>query len=312
MIAYEIRELTKVYPRQRRPANDGISLEIREGEIFGLLGDNGAGKTTAVRQMVGVLAPTSGSIALFGKDVRGDPLHVTTHVGYMPQEARPLNNATVGASLVWTARLRGLSRRDAAAEGARLLEQFGLGAIRDKPSSRLSGGERRLMRLAVALAGRPPVLILDEPTNDLAPQRRRMVWELLGAMNREAGTTVIFITHDAIEAERAIQRVGILREGKLVAVGAPGALKKAVDRKVRLELFFEPAAPPWGADARRSEGLGDGAPREVAPGRWLMTVERADVGAVLERLDLAALEDFHIRSATLEDLYVYYTEESGG
>ena len=305
MIAYDVQDLTKVYPKQRRAANDGVTLRIEAGEIFGLLGDNGAGKTTVVRQLVGVLTPTSGSITLFGKDIlRGaHSLHVTTHVGYMPQEARPLNNATVGEALVWTARLRGLNRADAGREGERLLEQFGLGSLRDTPSSRLSGGERRLMRLAVAMAGRPPVLILDEPTNDLAPQRRRMVWELLGEMNRERGTTILFITHDAIEAERAIQRVGIMRQGRLVAVGAPSALKQAIDRKVRLELFFDPVAPP-----RLPEGLEAHA---VNPGRWLVTIDRADVSAVLERLDLEQLEDFQLRSATLEDLYLHFAAGDG-
>ena len=304
MIAYDIHDLTKYYPKQDRPANDHITLQIQEGEIFGILGDNGAGKTTIVRQMVNVLQPSSGTITLFGKDVACDPFHVTTHVGYMPQEARALNNATVGGSLYYTARLRGLSRAAATKERDRLLERWQIGPIRDKPSSRLSGGERRLLRLAVAMAGEPPVLILDEPTNDLAPQRRRLVWETLGEMNREQGTTIIFITHDAIEAERAIQRVGILREGKLVAVGTPGALKKEVDRKLRLELYFRPDSPP-----SLPNGL---TVRELQPGRWITWIDRGEASAVLERLDLERLEDFRLYSVTLEDLYVHYTTTDAG
>ena len=303
MIAYDIQDITKIYPRQSRPANDHVTLRVAEGEIFGLLGDNGAGKTTMVRQMVNVLRPTSGKIALFGQEVAHDPFHVTTLVGYMPQEARALNNATVGASLFYTARLRGLGRHDARAECARLLERWQMGPIRDTPTSRLSGGERRLMRLAVAMAGQPPVLILDEPTNDLAPQRRRLVWETLGELNREQGTTIIFITHDAIEAERAIQRVGIMREGKLVAVGVPSALKREVDRKLRLELFFRPSSPPRLPD--------DLEVRELQPGRWITWIDRGDASAVLDRLDLERLEDFHLYSATLEDLYMHYTAGSG-
>ena len=298
-IVYEIRGITKIYPGTAQPANVGVSLEIHEGEIFGLLGDNGAGKTTVVRQMVGVLVPTSGSIRLLGRDVRRDPIHVATYVGYMPQEARALNNATVGGALFCTARLRGLSRRDAARERDRLLAQWEIGALRDVPSSRLSGGERRLLRLAVAMVGAPPMLILDEPTNDLAPQRRRLVWETLSEMNRAWGTTVLFITHDAIEAERVIRRVGIMREGRLVAVGAPAALKQEVDRKVRLELFFRPTAPP-----RLPEALDV---HELQPGRWITWVDRSEASALLDRLDLEQLEDFRLYSATLEDLYVHYT-----
>jgi ABC-2 type transport system ATP-binding protein len=173
--------------------------------------------------------------------------------------------------------------------------------LRDRVSSRLSGGERRLLRLATAVATMPHVLILDEPTNDLAPQRRRLVWDVLGQINRECGTTIIFITHDAIEAERAIQRVGIMREGELVAIGPPSELKQAIDRKLRLELFFRPATPP-----SLPAGL---AIHELQPGRWITWVDRDEVSAVLNRLDLARLEDFHLYSATLEDLYVHYTTQ---
>lgn len=201
MNAYTIQNLTYTYPKQRRPANRDINLEIAQGEIFGILGDNGAGKTTLVRQMVGLLTPERGQITLFGKAVGTDALHVTTRVGYMPQEARAVHNLLAGEALFYTARLRGLSRSDAACERDRLLELWQASNIRDKVSSRLSGGERRLMRLATAMAGRPPILILDEPTNDLAPQRRRLVWDVLGQMNREQGTTVLFITHDAIDRD---------------------------------------------------------------------------------------------------------------
>jgi ABC-type multidrug transport system ATPase subunit len=305
VIAYDIRDLTKIYPKQSDPANDHVTLQIGRGEIFGLLGDNGAGKTTLVRQMVNLLPATSGTIELFGKDVTRDPLHVPTHVGYMPQEARALNNLSVAEALFFTARLRGMSRRDARRERDRLMARWEIDHLRDKYSSRLSGGELRLLRLAVAMMGHPPVLILDEPTNDLAPQRRRLVWEMLGELNREEGTTIIFITHDAIEAERAIQRVGIMQAGKLVAVGAPSELKREVDRKLRLELFFAPSQPPQlppGLDAH-----------ELQPGRWIAWIDRHEVNAVLDRLALDhvldSLEDFRLYSATLEDLYVHYTTQ---
>ena len=149
------------------------------------------------------------------------------------------------------------------------------------------------------MAGLMPVLILDEPTNDLAPQRRRLVWDVLGQVNRERGTTVVFITHDAIEAERVIQRVGIMREGELVAVGRPSELKKAVDRKLRLEMFFPPDSPP-----RLPPGL---TKHPLRPGRWIAWVDRDEVSAVLNGLDLTQLDDFRLYSATLEDLYVHYT-----
>ena len=143
-----------------------------------------------------------------------------------------------------------------------------------------------------------PVLILDEPTNDLAPQRRRLVWDVLTRANRERGTTIVFITHDAIEAEKVIQRVGIMREGALVAVGRPSELKKAVDRKLRLELFCEPGVTPHLPAGLDAHALG--------PGRWITWVDRDEVDRVLGLLDMEQWDDFRLYSATLEDLYVHY------
>lgn len=302
MIVYDLQAVTKHYPKQPQPANQQITLQIQAGEIFGLLGDNGAGKTTLVRQMVNLLQPTSGSIKLLDKPIAHDPLLTATTVGYMPQDANALNNLTVGEALYFTAHLRGLSRRDAQQERNRLLETWQMGDLRDKYTSRLSGGQRRLLRLVVAMAGRLPVVILDEPTNDLDPQRRRLVWDNLKELNQTEGTTIIFITHDAIEAEKIIQRVGILHKGELVVVGRPGELKKGVDQQLRLELFFPPESPP---------PLPAHLPHhELQPGRWLAWVERGDVGQVINGLQLDQLDDFRLYSATLEDLYVHYAKQS--
>lgn len=302
MIVYDVQRLTKRYPGQTHPANDDLSLQIVEGEIFGLLGDNGAGKTTLVRQMVNLLRPTSGAITLYGRPLAADPLRVPATVGYMPQDSAALNNLTVAEALYYTAHLRGLSRADALRERDDLLELWGLGPLRGAYSTRLSGGERRLLRLAVATAGRLPVLILDEPTNDLDPLRRRLVWEVLRRLNAERGTTILFITHDAIEAERIVGRVAILRAGRLAISGRPADLKRAVDRKIRLELHYASDRPPALAD---HAGL-----RIVQPGRAVVLLDRSEVGTVLEGLDLEAIDDFRLYSATLEDLYVYYATTS--
>jgi len=298
MLVYDVRDVVKRYPGRAEPANRGISLEIAEGEIFGMLGDNGAGKTTLVRQMVNLSPSDGGSIALYGRPVSSDPMHVPLNVGYMPQESLALNNLTVGEALYFTAHLRGLGRDGARRERDALLERWQIGPLRDQPSPRLSGGERRLLRLAVAMAGAPPVLVLDEPTNDLDPARRKLVWDTLRSINTEHGTTIMFITHDAIEAEKVIQRVAILRDGAVAALGRPGELKRAVDHKLRLELFFAPDAPP-----SLPAGL---IPRELAPGRWILLLDWDDAPAVMAGLDLARLDDFRLYSATLEDLYLHY------
>lgn len=297
-IVYDVRDLVKVYPGQAQPANDNITLQIRQGEIFGLLGENGAGKSTLVRQMANLLRSTSGSIELWGQPVGRDPLHVPLNVGYMPQEPRALNNLTVGEALYFTAHLRGLSRADARQERDALLDLWQIKELQRQSSQRLSGGQRRLLRLAVAMAGAPPVLILDEPTNDLDPLRRKLVWDVLRQVNHERGATIMFITHDAIEAEKIIQRVGIMRQGRLVVVGRPSELKQRIDQKLRLEIFFEPESAP---DLPQ-----DLICHHLEPGRWLVLLEREQMMTALNSLNLDQIDDFCLQSATLEDLYLHY------
>lgn len=302
MIVYDIQQLVKIYPTQLQPANDNITLQIHQGEIFGLLGDNGAGKSTLVKQMINLLAPDAGHIELFGEPIAQNPLRVPMLVGYMPQDGLALNNLTVGESLYFTAHLRGLNRKAAQAERDRLLELWRITDLRNKIAGRLSGGQKRLLQLGVAMAASPPVLILDEPTNDLDPQRRKQVWDTLRQLNREQQTTIIFITHDAIEAEKIIQRVGIMRDGKLVALGQPSKLKSEVDRKLRLELFFSEDVPP-----KLPESLH---PLQIDAGRWLVYLEWAEITTVLNQLNLDQIDDFRLYSATLEDLYLHYANQS--
>ena len=298
MIVYDIQGLTKRYPGQPQPANQEISFQVGAGEIFGILGDNGAGKSTLVKQMMNLEKSTAGVIHFYGRPLNQDPLTVPLRVGYMPQSHLALNQLTVGEALYFTAHLRGLSRADAFHERERLLALWEIGGLRNKVSAKLSGGESRLLQLSIALAGRPPVLLLDEPTNELSPQRRKQVWEHLRQLNQQEGTTIIFITHDAIEAEKIIQRVGILYQGKLVALGRPSELKRALDQQVRMELFFTVGQPPI-------------LPRIISyhvidEGRWLLYLERHRLAEVLSQLDWRTIDDFHLYSATLEDLYLHY------
>ncbi|WP_315791707.1 ABC transporter ATP-binding protein [Fischerella sp. JS2] len=302
MIVYDIQNLVKTYPGQTQPANKNITLQIYQGEIFGILGDNGAGKSTLVRQMVNLLTSDSGTITLFGNNIVAVPHLVQMNVGYMPQESGALNNLTVGEALYYTAHLRGMSRVDARQECNALLDLWQIRELCHQPSSRLSGGQKRLLRLAVAVAGSPPVLILDEPTNDLDPQRRKLVWDILRQINQEQSTTIILITHDAIEAEKAIQRVGIMRAGELVAVGRPSELKQQVDRMLRLELFFAPETPP-----SLPPHL---IPIALEPGHWQLLLEWNQVNPALNSLNLEMLDDFRLYSATLEDLYLHYASKA--
>jgi ABC-type multidrug transport system ATPase subunit len=304
MIVYDIENLVKVYPGQTETANRNITLQIHKGEIFGLLGDNGAGKTTLVRQMVNLLPKTAGKITLFGQPIAQKPLHVPMQVGYMPQDSLTVSNSslTVEEVVFFSAHLRGLSQDNALQEQNSLLDRWQLKSLRHKLIIDLSGGEKRILQLAIAMAGSPPILILDEPTNNLSLEQRKLVWDTLHYLNQKREMTVIFATYDAIEMEKIVQRVGIMRAGELVALGYPGQLKAEVDQKLRLELFFPPEAPPTLLPTLQ--------PLELSAGRWLIYLDRKDVASTLNRLNLDELSDFRLYSATLEDLYLHYAGHS--
>ncbi len=302
---FELTNLGKQYPKANDWALKNVDLTIPQGEIFGLLGENGAGKSTLVKQLVGLLKPTEGTVLFCGQNIVNNQSQVALNIGYMPQKATSLNVMTVKESLYYTAHLRGLSRHDANLEVDRLLKLWQIEELKEKNNRKLSGGQQRLLRLAVAMAGRLPVLVLDEPTNDLDPMRRKLAWDNLRKLNKEEGTTIIFITHDALEAEKIIQRVGIMRDGRLTAVGNPKELKKQVDQSLRLDLFFEPSKPPT-------------VPGSLAPvidqdGHRRYMVAWDAIPEIMAQLNLDEIDDLRLNSASLEDLYLHYTvEESAG
>ena len=296
MNIYQIRNLTKQYAHAKQFANRDINLDIEQGEIFGLLGANGAGKSTLVKQMVNLLTPTSGEVVF--AEGRVNSAEMPLYIGYMPQKAQALNRLTVSEALYYCAHLRGLSSAEAQRERDRLIELWQLEPFRNQDSDSLSGGQKRLLRLAVSMAGNPPVLILDEPTNDLDPRRRKLVWDILRDLNQANGTTIIFITHDAIEAEKIIERVGIMSGGELIALGRPGELKKQIANELHLDLYFDPQLPPTlPADIR---------PIARAAGHWHVLLPPERAATLLTQLDLEQLDDFRLSSPTLEDLYLHY------
>jgi len=296
---FDVVNVTKVYRGHSKPANDQLTMSISGGEVFGILGDNGAGKTTLVQQMVGLIAPTSGEIRFLGSTAAAAEHELTTKVGYMPQTAFALNHLTASEAIFFTARFRGLSRRAARDEAVRMLSLWGIESLANRVAKQMSGGQRRLLQLAVTMTASPPVLILDEPTDDLDPVNRKRVWRLLTAANR-AGATVIFVTHDAIEAEKIVHRVAIMRGGRVVAIGRPVELKRDISDQFRLELTGtrHPALPSWVQCA------------ELEPGRWLAIISKTDVGPILADLDVHQFDDVRLSSATLEDLYLHYAAQS--
>jgi ABC-2 type transport system ATP-binding protein len=304
--AYEIIDLVKRYRADQPPANDHISLTAHPGEVFGLLGPNGAGKTTLVRQMAGLIKPTGGAIRLFGHDVIREPERIGQQVAIQPQGFALPRTVSAQTLLEVTGQIRGLSPADARRETAQLLEEFALAPYSRHSFDHLSGGLRRLLLISSALIGRRPVLIFDEPTNDLDPEIRRVVWERIRA-TANAGSCVVLVTHNVIEAEQALDRVAIIRAGRVLVTGTPGELKTKVQKLVRLELVFRPETVPAATDLlARFANV-----RNIGVQRFLITVTRSEAESTLARLlsSMNLLDDFRIVTPNLEDVYL---ELSGG
>ncbi|MDO5618247.1 ABC transporter ATP-binding protein [Kocuria sp.] len=212
-------------------ANDDVSLSVSSGQVVGLLGHNGAGKTTLVSQVLGLLRPDSGKIQVVGIDAVAHPGKARTVVAAQSQSQAPIDGLTPRQAIWLSARLRGASRSHAKQVATELAEELDIAQWLDQralPEGRgLSGGIRRLAAFGMAVAVPAPVIILDEPTNDIDPARRRRLWD---AVRRRAddGAGVLLVTHNVVEAERVLDQVVVMNRGRVVANGTPGELLPAV------------------------------------------------------------------------------------
>jgi ABC-2 type transport system ATP-binding protein len=202
----------------------GVSFAVAPGEVFGLLGPNGAGKTTTIRVLTTLLAPTAGRALVAGFDVRSQGLAVRASIGYIPQAISVDGALTARENLDFYARVSGVSRRERRERIEQAIASMDLETMLDRLARTLSGGMLRRLEIATALLNRPAVLFLDEPTVGLDPTARRMVWDHLGTLRRQAGTTILFTTHVMEEAERYCERLAIIDMGHLVEQGQPADL----------------------------------------------------------------------------------------
>lgn len=183
-----------------------------------------------------------------------------------------------------------------------LIEEFQLGTLLRKRLRRLSGGQFQLVNLATTFMGERPIQIFDEPTNNLDPKVRRQVWDKLLELNRN-GTTIILVTHNVLEAERVIGRVGIINEGRLLIIGTPGELKARVDQRIRLEFLLKLEDSGYASFFETLEGA-----RALTPLHWLIHCPRAALQQTIDRIltevGLEHLDDFRILTPSLEDVYL--------
>ncbi len=228
-------------------ALDGVSLEVQPGTVLGLLGPNGAGKTTMVNILTTLLRPDSGRAEVAGFDVVRHPEAVRRRIGLAGQYAAVDENLTGTENLTLVGRLNHMRTGEAKTRAAELLDQFGLSDAGGRTVKTYSGGMRRRLDLAAALVARPPVLFLDEPTTGLDPRSRIDLWKVIDDLVRE-GTTVLLTTQYLEEADQLADQIAVLDNGRIVADGTPGELKRRMSGGHVQLHFAEPQSLRSAAD----------------------------------------------------------------
>ena len=253
----QVEGLRKVYEgKQRVVAVDGIELGVREGELYGLLGPNGAGKTTIISICTTRVLPTSGRVSIAGIDVVASPALARRSMGIVPQYNTLDRACTIYENIHFHCLYFGFSRTEAKQRTNQLLEQFHLAERADSYPSQLSGGLAQRVQIARAVAHRPNVLFLDEPSAGLDPQSRIAMWDAVRAL-REEGITVVLTTHYMEEADALCDRVAIIDHGKILVEDTPAALKSSVgaQKVYALDLSNHEGAPRLLSQLQAMQGV---------------------------------------------------------
>jgi ABC-2 type transport system ATP-binding protein len=296
--AIRVADLRKTYGHTR--AVDGVSFDVRPGEVFGLLGPNGAGKTTTVEILEGLRAPDSGSVRVLGIDVARDADTLKERIGVSLQTAALYPKLTVVELLDL---FRGFYRR--ARPTAQLVALLGLEEKRNTRTSDLSGGQRQRLAVALALVNDPEVVFLDEPTTGLDPAARRSLWDIVRSLQAE-GKTILLTTHYMEEAEVLCDRLAIMDHGRILA---SGSVSELVDSRFReRSVRFEQVA---GLDDTRLAAFPGVSQVKHENGEVVLFTRDvpATIGAVLSATESIGVEarNLAVRRATLEDLFLDLT-----
>ncbi|MGE0448563.1 MAG: ATP-binding cassette domain-containing protein [Vicinamibacterales bacterium] len=291
-------------------AVDGLSFSVRTGEVFGFLGSNGAGKSTTIRMLCGLLAPTAGSALVGGVDVGKDPEAVKRRIGYMSQRFSLYEQLTVDQNIRFFGGIYGLSGDRLAERRRFVMDMAGLHGREKTRASELAGGWRQRLALGCAILHEPPIVFLDEPTGGVDPVSRRQFWALIDEL-ADAGTTVLVTTHYLDEAEHC-HRIAIIHAGRLAALGSTTDLKRMFAGRTIFEVHADdPVLAMRALDAapgvQKTSVFGTAVHAVVAgsaaqaPGALQKTL--ADAGAIVRRIEPV--------EPSLEDVFLEVVTESG-
>ena len=295
-----IRGLRKRYPgRKGVQANDGIDLDVDPGQVVGLLGHNGAGKTTLVNQVVGLVRPDAGTIRLAGIDAVADPAGARRRVSIQAQANVPITGLTPRMAIQLVGRIRGGRTANVVARTDALIEAMDIGPWADTPSQKVSGGIARLTAFCMTAVVPGSLVVLDEPTNDVDPVRRRLLWDAIRRL-ADDGSGVLLVTHNVREAERVVDNLVILDQGRVLAADTPAGLTASTRGSLTVELDLVPGAdlgwPPGVVETLRGRLRAAGTvPAERAAGVVAWAQAQVYAGRV---------ERYALAPASLEEIYV--------
>jgi len=289
----EAVSLSKIYHRSRTQALSDITLTIGRGEIFTLLGRNGAGKTTFLRIAATQLMPSKGRISVLGHDVRDEPLQIRSKIAVVPQEGSTIGPLTPWDHVYLTLLARGMSRNQAHERSEKTIERLELTEYRNQPADSLSGGLKQRVRVAMAVATDAELIFLDEPTLGLDAVTRRRIWGVLNEIQKE-GRSILLTTHYIDEAEILSNNVAIIDHGKMVLSGSPAELLRNVKERVRVDIV--------GSTFSEEELSNYGRVVKLAERFRVLTDDR--LGRELTDEALKRGSDVGLARVSLEDLFV--------
>ncbi|GAA2673849.1 ATP-binding cassette domain-containing protein [Actinoplanes palleronii] len=306
--AVEVEDLVVTYGKVT--ALTGLSLRIASGTVIGVLGPNGAGKTTLVRVLATLLRPDRGTARVLGHDVVRDPLPVRLAIGLAGQFAAVDQELTGRENLEMVGRLYRLPRAEARRRAGEVLDRFDLTEAADRRVGTYSGGMKRRLDLAASLTGRPPVLLLDEPTTGLDPRSRQELWTIVDEL-RASGSTVLLTTQYLEEADRLAQRIVVIDDGAVIADGTAAELKAGVGTDILRVRLNEPAVLTTAATILEDLAAdGTAVAPDPVTGELAIRVSRPDASAeALRRLDGSGLRvaTIQLTQPSLDDVFLSLT-----
>jgi len=299
----EVRGLTKQFGDFT--AVDQVDMSIPKQQVYGFLGPNGSGKTTAIRMMCGLLKPTTGQIEVLGLRIPEQTEQIRRQVGYMTQKFSMYGDLTVIQNMQFMARIMGVYGRAMGLRISELLDRFKLDSFAGRTAGSLSGGQKRRLALAAAVIHEPKLLLLDEPTSEVDPNTRREFWDELFLMC-EAGATILVTTHLMDEAERC-HHLAILNEGKKVADGSPQELKSKLGAEI-----FQVSGPDISTIRDRLHSMPEvlATARSGISLRVILKKNRARESGWLERTLRAYDAEITRAAPSIEDVFVITTQNN--